>query len=141
MQDVSFRDRTHSLMQGKHRVLTTGPPGIGLPGPCVRDAGFPKKTSDTSGSGLPWWNVQCLFGSATPVESWADVCPLPEVLSATGETLGPTFVLTVLHPELLILLRAAKQRSHFPLLPPCSTHLDLLTCQGIPLPLPAQHRF
>ena len=34
------------------------PPGF--PGPHVRDAGFPKRTSNASGSGLPWQNVQSL---------------------------------------------------------------------------------
>ena len=53
-----------------------------------------------------------------------------------------TLVLTVFHPRLVITLQTAKQRSHSPLFPPPhSTHLDLLTCQGIPLPLPAQHKF
>ena len=31
-----------------------------LPGLHVRDAAFPKRTSDASGSGLIWQNVQCL---------------------------------------------------------------------------------
>ena len=32
----------------------------GLPGLHVRDAGFPRRTSDASGSGLPWQNAQYL---------------------------------------------------------------------------------
>ena len=39
-------------------VFCTLPPG--LLGPRVRDAGFPKRTSNASGSGLPWQNVQSL---------------------------------------------------------------------------------
>lgn len=31
-----------------------------LPGPRVRDASFPKRTSSASGLGLPWRNVQSL---------------------------------------------------------------------------------
>ena len=50
----------------------------------------------------------------------------------------PCLVLTVLHPRLVICLHTAKLRSHSPLFTPRSTRLDLLTCWGIPLPLPAQ---
>ena len=33
----------------------------GLPGTCVRDAGFPKRTFNAYGPGLLWWSIQCLL--------------------------------------------------------------------------------